>query len=210
MSRKFLCLAAAFALSHAAQANVLYTWQQVEHSPTVPPGMHLELVFTDAAVASGAVSVDVSNFCQPGETCAPQQDSLVALRYWFDSLDGDRRLNYINYAMGDETHFGRQVISMAIQFLPGGYLSGSLAANDSNSDFSFASQGIIFTMLAAHSDEPTGCGAAYPDCGGERGMLRSDEQALPEPPLAASLAAGALAAWLARRRRSGTVGPALR
>lgn len=203
MLRKILALAATACFAQAASADVLYTWQQVEHSPFVPPNLHLELVFTDAAVASGAVSIELANFCQIGEVCEHQQDSLLALRYWYDSPDEDRRLNYINYNHGDETRFGRQLISMTLQFLPDGYLSGSIMANDSNSDFHFTSSGRIFTMMSANSDEPWGCGFAYPDCAGERGVLRTGDQPLPEPAGLATLAIGALAGWAARRRRYG-------
>jgi hypothetical protein len=202
MVRKILCFALTALFTHTASADVLYTWQQVEHSPLVPPGLHLDLVFTDAAATSGAINVEVFNFCQIGQTCETQQDSLMALHYWYDSPDDDRRLNYINYSYGDEMHFGRQIISMNLQFLPDGYLSGSIMANDSNSDFNFVSSGRIFAMLSAHSDEPWGCGFAYPECSGELGTLRTGDQSLPEPSAFATLAIGVLAGWYVRRRRA--------
>jgi hypothetical protein len=40
------------------------------------------------------------------------------------------------------------------------------------SDFSMQSDGALFTLLSAHSDQPDGCGFAYPSCGGERGLLQ--------------------------------------
>lgn len=201
MLRKILCMAVTPFFIHTASADVIYTWQQVEHSPLVPPGMHLELVFTDTAVAGGATDVKVFNFCQMGQTCERQQDSLLSLRYWYDNPDGGVPLNYIDYNYGDETHFGRQIITVGVMFLPDGYLSGSIKANDSNSDFDFVSNGRIFTMVSAHSDEPWGCGFAYPECSGERGVLHNGDHALPEPSAFATLAIGALAGWCARRRR---------
>jgi hypothetical protein len=77
-----------------------------------------------------------------------------------------------------------------------------------------ASDGPFFTLLAAHSDEEFGCGFAHPSCGGDRGMLRvlefgqmhgraqEQDQPLPEPAGMATLAIGALAGWIARRRRA--------
>jgi hypothetical protein len=74
------------------------------------------------------------------------------------------------------------------------------------------SDGAVFTLLSAHSDQPDGCGFAYPSCGGERGLLQASVQTLvhaqaeasqvPEPAAPAILAIGALAGWLARRRRT--------
>lgn len=209
MLRKIVALAATALFAHAAAANVLYTWRQVEHSPFVPPGMHLELVFTDAAVASGHADAEVFNFCQIGQACEPQQDSLMSLHYWYDNPDGGVPLNDISYSYGDETRFGRQIISVNVLFLPDGYLSGSIMANDSNSDFNFVSSGRVFTMLSAHSDEPWGCGFAYPECRGERGVLRTGDQPLPEPSMLATLAIGMLAVWCVRRRRVGPRGTML-
>lgn len=200
MFRKILCLAATALVTQAASANVLYTWQQVEHSDTVPAGLHLELEFTDAAVAQGALSLNVENQCAFG-VCEEQQDSLVALRYWYAGDDGQQQWNRIDYRYRDETLPGLQRLSMTLQFLAGGRLGGTIMANDGFSDFTMQGDDGVFTMLWAHSDELGGCGLAYPSCGGERGMLvRAPEQALPEPAGLASLAIGGLAAWLARRR----------
>jgi PEP-CTERM motif len=197
MLRKILCLAAALA-TQAASANVLYTWQQVEHTKAMPAGLHLELEFTEAAVALGAIVLDVENQCMSG-ICEEQQDSLMGLRYWYAGDDGQQRWNRIDYRYRDETRTGLQRLSMALRFLPDGRLSGTIMANDGFSDFTMQGDG-VFTMLSAHSDQPGGCGDAYPSCAGERGVL-AQAQALPEPASLASLAIGGLAAWLARRRR---------
>jgi hypothetical protein len=217
MLRKILCLAATALFTHAASADVLYTWQQVKHSPSTPDGLHLELLFTDAAIAQGSVDLNVENLCNYGN-CEQQQDSLVSLRYWYAGADGEQQWNMIDYRYGDETLPGLQRLSLALDFLPGGRLSGTIDANNGFSDFSMASDGAFFTLLAAHSDEPDGCGFAYPSCAGERGMLRGSkpvrmhaqaqnqdqdqDQPLPEPAGLATLAIGALAGWAARRRRA--------
>jgi hypothetical protein len=213
MLRKILCLAATALFTHAASADVVYTWNQVKHSPSTPDGLHLELVFTDAAVAQGSVDLNVVNMCNYGN-CVQQQDSLLSLRYWFAGADGNQQWNMIDYRLGDELLPGLQRLSLALDFLPGGRLKGTIDANSGFSDFSMASDGPFFTLLAAHSDEEFGCGFAHPSCGGDRGMLRvlefgqmhgraqEQDQPLPEPAGMATLAIGALAGWIARRRRA--------
>jgi hypothetical protein len=207
MFRKILCLAATALLTQAASADILYTWQQVEHSPSVPDGLKLELLFSDAAVARGSLDLNIENKCIYG-ICEQQQDSLLALRYAFTGADGIRSWNTIDYRLGDETRPGLQRISLGLQFLPGGLLDGRIMANNGESDFTLMGDGAgIFTLVAAHSDQPFGCGFAYPSCSGERGRLVSsampdqpDGNPLPEPASLATLAIGALAALAARRR----------
>jgi len=209
MLRKTLFLAAAALFVQSACADVLYTWQPVEHSPSVPDGLRLELVFTDAAVARGRLALDVVNGCAQGY-CEQQQDSLVALRYWYGGADGTRQWNRIDYAYRDETRYGYDRLAMTLDFLADGRLSGTIRANDGSSDFYLKSDGAVFTMLSAHSDQPNGCGFAYPSCAGERGLLSSaaniaaplqpEAGQVPEPGTPAILAGGALAGWLARRR----------
>jgi len=213
-----LSLAAAALFSHAASADVLYTWQQVSHSASTPDGLRLELVFSDAAVASGSFNLNLTNMCWQG-MCDQQQDGLMALRYWYGGADGSQQWNRIDYNYRDETSFGFDRLLLSLSFLQGGQLSGSIFASDGMSDFRMQSDGALFTLLSAHSDEPYGCGFAYPSCGGEQGLLqaslttgtmaRAQAEAspvsVPEPAGVATLAIGALAGWLGRRRRGVSV-----
>jgi hypothetical protein len=206
---KTLALAAAALFTQAASADVLYTWQQVNPSATTPDGLRLELVFSDAAVADGSFALNLTNMCWQG-VCDQQQDGLMALRYWYAGADGNQQWNRIDYRYRDETGVGFDRLSLALSFLPGGQLSGSIFATDGVSDFSMQSDGALFTLLSAHSDEPYACGLAYPSCGGEQGLLVSvntgtmahaEAAAVPEPAGLATLAIGALAGLLTRRRK---------
>jgi hypothetical protein len=213
---KTLTFAAAALFAHAASADVLYTWQQTTPSASTPAGLHLELVFSDAAVAQGTFNLNLANMCWQG-SCGQQQDGLLALRYWYAGADGSQQWNRIDYQVRDETSFGFDRLSLALSFLPGGQLGGSIFATDGVSDFSMHSDGTLFTLLSAHSDQPYGCGFAYPACGGETGVLqaslqtgtmaRAQPQAVPEPAGLAMLAIGALAGCLARRRCNGVTRP---
>src|SRR5689334_10743575 len=140
MLRKILCLAATALLTQAASADVLYTCQQLEHSPSVPDGLRLAPLFTDEAVARVAFDLKLENKCSFG-TCDQQQDSLLALRYSFAGADGTRSWNTIDYRIGDETRPGQQRISLGLQFLPSGLLDGTIMANNGESDFTLAGDG---------------------------------------------------------------------
>jgi hypothetical protein len=210
MLRKTLILAAAALFTHAASADVLYTFQTVTPSASTPDGLHLELVFSDTAVAQGSFDLNLVNMCGYG-MCEQQQDGLLALRYWYAGTDGSQQWNRIDYGIGDETRWGFDRLNLSLSFLAGGQLSGSIFATDGVSDFSMQSDGSLFTLLSAHSDQPDGCGWAYPSCGGVQGVLQADlntgtmahaqAQAVPEPAGLATLAIGAMAGWLARRRK---------
>jgi hypothetical protein len=214
MLRKTLILAAAAFFTQAASADVLYTWQQTAPSASMPDGLHLELVFSDAAVADGSFDLNLMNMCTTAGACYQQQDGLLALRYWYAGPDGAAHWNRIDYHLGDEAQDGYQMFSLALSFLPGGKLSGAIAANDGYSDFTMQSDGSLFTLVSAHSDEGEGCGFDHPSCSGEQGLLlasangstvegQGQGQAVPEPAGLATLAIGALAGWFARRRSAG-------
>jgi hypothetical protein len=205
MFRKISCLLAAFALAQPTAADVIYTWHQTAASPAMPEALNIELVFSDAAVANGALALEVNNQCMFGDPCLDPQDSLLSLRYWYNGF-GDERLNYIEYEHRSYPRYFGDHIILDLNFMAGGLLSGSIFAVDGNSDFTMQSEGSMFTMIAAHSDEYVGCGAEEyynVGCQGARGMLRAKQgpRDVPEPPVLALGALGALGAWAARRRR---------
>lgn len=205
MSRITPLLFAAALLAQPAQAGVTYTWHQTAASPTMPPGLNLELVFSDAAVRSGKLALEVLNECDIGGPCLDPQDSLLSLRYWFhESYAGATyEHNLIDYRYRSEPLNVFDHIMLDVVFLPGGLLGGSIFAADSNSDFSMQGAGGMFSMVAAHSDEFFGCGILYPECAGGEGVIRAEraDREVPEPSSALLAGLGLAAAWSARRAR---------
>ncbi|MBQ5946697.1 PEP-CTERM sorting domain-containing protein [Massilia sp. ST3] len=205
ISSYFLPLLLVATLSQPAGAEVIYTWRQAQAAPSMPPGLNVELVFSDAAVAKGGLYLEFENLCMGEEPCLDPQDSLLSLRYWYDGMwpDGSQaEWNLIHYDYRGYPRYWSDYIFMDIVFRPDGRLDGTIRANDSNSDFLMQSSGGLFTMLEAHSDEYFGCGEVYPECHGSRGLLLDARIDTPvtEPPLMALGAIGMLGAWFARRR----------
>lgn len=205
MLRKVSMLLIAAALAQPASADVMFSWRLTHASPSMPPGLNLELVFSDAAVAAGSLALDIDNDCTIEPLCVVDpQDSLISLSYWFDDVEGGSpaKWNQIHYEYMVPPYYRHDRISLNLTFLPHGYLAGNIWANNGASDFHMQSVGPEFTVVAARSDEPWACGSTHPDCNGARGVIRDVKaQDLPEPPVLALGALGAIGAWLARRRR---------
>lgn len=194
-------LFAAALLAQPAQAAVTYSWYQVKASDSMPPGLNLELVFSDEAVAQGTLSLDFTNLCDLGEPCLDPQDSLLSLRYWYEEpFSGDYRHNYIDYGYRQLPLQYFDQIRLDLDFLPGGLLSGAIYANDGRSHFEIASAGGLFKVLDAHSDEPFGCDYWSDPCSGSTGYLSSVPVEVPEPSSVLLTGLGLMAAWYTRRR----------
>ena len=184
-------------LAQPAQAGVTYVWQQVEASSSMPPNLNLELVFSHAAIKQGSLRLDILNDCNANH-CDFTNRGLLSLRYWYGEPDApELGVNLIDYRYDRVSRFGIDIIRLNMTFLPGGLLSGSLYANNSDSDFGMASVGPLFRVGRASSDQGEGCGFEYPECSGATGLL----VAVPEPSSAALAGLGLLAAWSVRRRK---------
>ena len=204
MARITSLLFATVLLAQSAQATVTYSWYEASTSASSPPGLNMELVFSDEAVARGSLELDFVNMCDLGEPCLDEQDSLLSFRYWYDEpWAEDGRANYISYGHRKLPEHYRDQIRLNVTFLPDGLLNGYVYANDGNSHVEIESLGKLFTVLHAHSDEPFGCAYQYDPCSGSTGYLSSVpiEGEVPEPSSVLLAAVGLAAIGLARRRR---------
>lgn len=186
-------------LTQTAQAAVLYTWHQTAASENMAGPMNLEMVFSDAAVKAGKLSLDFETSCYLYK-CNHPQNSLLSLKFWLDADDGDGTtypLNYIDFHHRKQPNHGPNFFKIDLDFLPNGKLSGFILANDTNSHFIMQSTGTLFEMLDTRSDAGP-CGQLEDGCYGELGELRAQ---IPEPSSAAIAGLGLLAAWFGRRRR---------
>jgi hypothetical protein len=206
IQKLLILLALCFTVQHSAHAGVMYSWTQTEASDLMPPGLRLEMVFSDDAVASGAVNLDIYDYCFGATDCMlDSQTSLLSLTYWFDN--GADGWNRIEYRHGQAPRYWHNILSLSVTFAADGLLRGSIRVNDGNSDFHMASDGAVFTVIRAGSDEPFGCGFEYPYCEGAKGYIgavssaRIAQAQVPEPGTLAILGIGLLAAAVVRGRR---------
>lgn len=204
MARITSLLFATVLLAQSAQATVTYSWYEASTAASSPPGLNMELVFSDEAVARGSLELDFVNMCDLGEPCLDEQDSLLSFRYWYDEpWAEDGRANYINYGHRKLPEHYFDQIRLNVTFLPDGLLNGYVYANDGNSHVEIESLGRLFTVLDAHSDEPFGCAYQYDPCSGSTGYLSSVpiEGEVPEPSSVLLAGMGLAAIGFARRRR---------
>ena len=206
IQKLLILLALCVTLQHSAHAGVMYTWNQTEASDLMPPGLRLEMVFSDDAVASGAVDLEIFDYCFGGTDCMiDPQTSLLSLSYWFDN--GADGWNRIEYRASQAPRYWHNILSLSVTFAADGLLRGSIRVNDGNSDFHMASDGHLFSVIRAGSDEEFGCGFMYPSCEGAKGFIaavpsvRPAQARVPEPGTLAILGLGLLGAALARGRR---------
>ncbi len=193
-----LAAAACLLIPLASHAGVIYEWRPANDG--TPRDIGLRLEFSQQAVDSGAFSF----FVPDGDFAASYPDSgLLSLLYTFPGPGGNMSYKPPTEKFRD----GLGYLDMDIRFEAGGYLSGRIYANNADSHIDLLSDGRLFTVVHADSDNSMpGAGCGWDACGGATGYLRDvrmldDAIDLPEPHAAALLALGALGAMGALRAR---------
>jgi hypothetical protein len=190
MLKKIYVAAALLAgLQTNALANVVYTWVTVNSSPEKSPlNPKISLVFTDEAVASGRVSFHYreTNPAVPG-------GDLAELHFQTGSLP----ITFSSDVPFGPSQGNRYVLDGSFGITSDGFLAGSLAVNDGQTDFSMSSVGTLFTFDHIASDAPIdeSCAPWDRDCGGATGYFHETfRYTVPEPGSIALLLIGALGA----------------
>jgi hypothetical protein len=192
---------AALSIHTSSHADVMYTWSSAANG--TPVDVSMTLVFSDDAVAQGALSYHVN----PMQTTS----SVSGLKYFWFGADNLYRTTY------DPTKSlfagGTGYLDLNLQFNPAGYLTGRIYANDQNSDVTLASNTAgLFTISAMHSDQdPMGTRISCdgkPGCTWSSGalervtMMQAAASQVPEPGSLALIGLGMLGLGWAVKRRS--------
>jgi hypothetical protein len=143
--KQYLVVAlAALSIHASSRADVMYSW--TSHTGTTPVNVSMTLVFSDDAVAAGALTYHLDP-----QTSSAQQPLAGLKSFSFDA----GRLNPMSYdpSAGPFAR-GTGYLDLNLQFDPAGYLTGRIYANDQNSDFTVSSNAAgLFTFSAMHSDQ---------------------------------------------------------
>lgn len=188
-----LCL-----LPLCSQAGIMYQWTATNNA--TPWGITLDMEFDKRTVKSGQFKLDLYYDLWDGHGTVPKQ-GILGLRYSFPGLGSTMTYSSTNQGFS----FGRGYLQLDLQFVDGGYLTGSIYANDSNSHIYMTSVGNSFQVKDANSDQGMpGAGCGWQEippmpCAGATGFIRRVNK-VPEPGSVAVLILGAIALAGTRRR----------
>lgn len=187
LTAAFLCLA-----TIPAQAGIIYEWKALNNK--VPYGIGLQLEFDRSAVSKGEFKFELQAY--HGNEPRPVS-GLISLRYTFPGI-----YDPLSYHRSEEPLPSDGEMMFDLKFEKGGFLTGYIYANNTEHHFEMASNGRVFNMIDANSDqgmEHAGCGfpSSIP-CNQATGQIRRTD--IPEPTSIALLALGAFGAMAVRRK----------
>ena len=193
MRFKSLVMAASLCLaSISSHAGVVYEWRPLNEQ--LPQHVTFRMEFSKAAVDSGKLEFQV-----PIGDWEDSYPDAGLLSIYF-ATPGVAPISY--RPREEQFRYGLGTLDLNLTFGSDGLLSGRIYANDAHSHFRMNSQGSLFTILDARSDEDmngAGCGDNWQICHGATGQLQRVD--VPEPGSVALLGIGLLAALHMRRRK---------
>lgn len=194
--------------SAPASAGVVYQWHAIENPDTlVPQNGRLEI--TEAAWRAGSLSVIQSGSYAGGEPDFTFPDSpLISI-----SFTANDKTVAINPITGESSFLSDWYLEASLGIGPAGdYLTGSLDANNSESNFAMGSGGRVWGIPLFASDDPIAGCAEAPYCFGATGEWLLDATtvptavSVPEPPFGTlfGLGAGLMLWWYGLRQKAST------
>jgi hypothetical protein len=120
-----LILSACFALSAAAQADVIYNWQTIDSAGS---NMELsgQLIVTDEAWRSGSVTYRHDAGCYPAPACFIDPDSPVLLLEFAAEFDGTGIRVWNEYREGNGAFGDGQRSGVSVAFVGDGLVGGDV------------------------------------------------------------------------------------
>lgn len=168
-------------------ASVIYNWDTVENSDHLfPEGGQLEI--TDAAWRAGSLSVDLNNILTPSNEpfSTFPGSSIISLTF-----TANNKTIAISPRTGESNFGGPWHLLADLDVDYGGFLTGSLLANNAESDFTMGAGGDgLWTISRFGSDDLDAVGEECfkaPGCSGATGRWLVDSAtipvAVPAPPV---------------------------
>jgi hypothetical protein len=197
MKFKTVLAAAVLSLSSlSSQASVIYEWRPLNDE--TPLNVTIRMEFTEEAVNSGSFKWNLHG----GNGLGPQSYPDSGLLSLYFNTKGNSAISF-KPRLEPLYRIDWGWLDLDLTFEKGGFLTGTIYVNNTNSHFDMESQGRMFTIIDADSDDGmygAGCPISWEPCAGATGHLRRSD--IPEPGSIALLSLGlAISAGIRRRAK---------